>query len=86
MAYFHLGPFTPNLGKVFDILKVDLGSFLENLAGASEVRLRLACRSTFLVKLGKVDIQSVEIRCGSPRSNSGERLCVSFCDLPSKGK
>jgi len=82
VAYFHLAPFTPSFGKVFDILEVDLSGLLENLAGTSEIRLRFACCSAFFVKLGKVDIQAVEIRCGSTRSNTGERLCVSFCDLP----
>jgi hypothetical protein len=82
MAHFHLRPFTPNLGKVLDTLEVDLGSLFENLAGTGEVRLRFACCPAFFVKLSKVDIQAMEVRCGSTRSNSGKRLCVSFCDLP----
>ena len=56
---FHLRPFTPYLGEIVDVLEVDFGSFLQNLASIVDVRLCFACCTTLFVELGKVDIKSV---------------------------
>ena len=69
MSNFHLGPFKPNLGKVLDILEVDHGGLLKYLACTSEVCFRFTCSPAFLVELGKVDIQAVEVRCSFARGD-----------------
>lgn len=81
MSDFQLCPFTPYFGQVVNRLEIDLCRLLKNLPSVVQVWFSLVRCSTFLVKLGKVDVKPVEVCGRSARIDSCQCLCVSLCNL-----
>lgn len=74
---FHFCPLAPHLGQILDSLEVDLRSFFENFSSTVQIFFSITFNATFLVKLGKVDIEAVEICSGFPWIYRGQ--CLSVC-------
>ena len=64
LPYLHLRPLTPNLCEVFDSSKVNFSRLLQNFPSIIEIDFGLSRRTSLLVEVGKVDVQTVEVgRC-----------------------
>lgn len=81
MSDLQLGPFTPDLCEILDGFEVDLRGFLQYLSGTVEVGLGRSTCATFLVVLGKVDIQTMEIGGGLAGVDGFEGFGISLGDL-----
>lgn len=70
LSNFHLRPLAPHLGQLIHSLEVHLSRFQEDFASAVNIFLSLTRGPAFLVELGKVDVQTMEIGGRSARADS----------------
>lgn len=75
---FHLRPFTPYLSEIVDVLEVDFGSFLQNLASVVDVRFCFACCTSLFIELGEIDVETVEVGSGPLGMDGFQSFGVCF--------
>lgn len=85
VANLHFSPLTPHLGKIFHRFEIHLGAFLQDFTGAVQVWFGLPSGTSLFVKLGKINIESVEIGSSLSGDDSLQGLGIGRCNLKTRG-